>query len=370
MIASVYIKDGNIHLYNEKGSFSGIGGLAYELGKPLLNFLCYNPKQFDDAFSVTASAFDNEYAHLGAKDSDFIATLNEVVADQQKRGEVYIAFYSQMLMGFVYAFIDSPKEAIEQLSEKIPTAREKLNWAWDFRFHPKQPDKEKGLYRATQDVVALLSDDLKLAQEATAYFVEALILLRQNTEAPNTSSMEYLYMMEQLNMEHNGGYHFIEHPFRAFYGMIQEPEIALLFEMNSVKDLLRFEFIKMIEHDVFIKKCKNCERFFIPRRRIDTEYCDRIWGDGPRKCSEIGATLRYERKVASNPILDAHKKTYRRFNSRARTGKMTNAEFLAWSEEAAKKRDDCLAGNLPFDEFVAWLEQGRVRKARNYRKEG
>lgn len=121
----------------------------------------------------------------------------------------------------------------------------------------------------------------------------------------------------------------------------------------------------MIEHDIFIKKCKNCEKFFIPRRRIDAEYCDRLWGDGPRKCSEIGATMRYEKKVASNPILDIHKKAYRRFNSRTRTGKMTQAEFLAWSEEAARKRDECLAGNLPFDEFVAWLEQGRVRKARS-----
>ena len=124
----------------------------------------------------------------------------------------------------------------------------------------------------------------------------------------------------------------------------------------------------MIEHDIFIKKCKNCERFFIPKRRADAEYCERIFGDTNRKCSEIGAMLRYERKIAENPVLEVHKKTYRRFHSRTRAKKMTQNEFMRWSEEAAKKRDECLAGELPFEEFVAWLEQGRVRKSRGGEK--
>jgi hypothetical protein len=44
---------------------------------------------------------------------------------------------------------------------------------------------------------------------------------------------------------------------------------------------------------------------------------------------------------------------------------MTQSEFMAWSDEAAKKRDECLAEELPFDEYAAWLEQGRVRKPRS-----
>jgi len=40
------------------------------------------------------------------------------------------------------------------------------------------------------------------------------------------------------------------------------------------------------------------------------------------------------------------------------------AEFLQWSEEAAQKRDACLAGELTFNEFVMWLEQGRIRRGR------
>jgi len=41
---------------------------------------------------------------------------------------------------------------------------------------------------------------------------------------------------------------------------------------------------------------------------------------------------------------------------------------MAWSDEASKKRDECLADKLTFDEYIAWLEQGRVRKPRNLNK--
>jgi hypothetical protein len=73
---------------------------------------------------------------------------------------------------------------------------------------------------------------------------------------------------------------------------------------------------------------------------------------------------RYEKKVAENPVWEVYKKAYRRFNSRTRTKKMTQTEFLRWSEQAAEKRDECLAGKLSFEEFAAWLEQGRIRKGR------
>ena len=86
----------------------------------------------------------------------------------------------------------------------------------------------------------------------------------------------------------------------------------------------------MCEYDVFIKKCLNCGRYFISRRRADTEYCDRVYMESGRKCREVGAMLHYERNVAENPILSAHKKAYRRFNSRARNKKMTQFEFMRW----------------------------------------
>jgi len=369
MIASVYIKNGNIHLYNEYGSFSNIGGLAYELGKPLLDFVCYEPERFDDGFNMIAEFFDDEYAHVRVREPDFISDLKQQMGNLQQK-EIYLFFYNQMLMDFIYTFIDSPRKAIEELDEKIPGAREKLMWAINFEWltsslvEIKYADKEKRLFRTVKDAVAVMSDNVRIMQESMISEIDTLINFRIVMEPPKNSSMEYLYYMEEFRRSQIGLVYYLEKPFRSFYGVTKPPEIMELYEIDTIEDLFRFEFIKMIEHDIFIKKCKNCERFFIPRRRADAEYCERIWGDSHRKCSEVGATLRYEKKVAENPILEAHKKAYRRFNSRTRAKKMTQSEFLQWSEEAGKKRDECLAGKLSFDEFVEWLEQGRIRKER------
>ena len=371
MIASVYIKDGNIHIYNENRQFTNLGGLAYELGRPLLDFVCYEPERFDDGFNVIAGAFDNEYAHIGAKEPDFVAGIKEMMSETQQC-EIYVYFYHQMFLEFIYNFIESPHAAIMQLADKMLGAEDKLAWAFNFEY-PKSDspfvevavfaDKEKRLFRAAKDVVALMLEDLKHAQEAMIFEIGLLLKIRETAEI-KSSSMEYLYALEYLHSQQSGHFHFLENPLRTFYGVTKPPEIVELYEIDTIKDLLRFEFIKMIEHNIFIKKCKNCDRFFIPRRRADAEYCERIFGETNRKCSEVGATLRYEKKVAKNPILDAHKKAYRRFNSRTRLKKMTQSEFLKWSVEASRKRDECLAGELPFEEFIEWLEQGRVRKSR------
>ncbi|MDR2018250.1 MAG: DUF6076 domain-containing protein [Syntrophobacterales bacterium] len=49
--------------------------------------------------------------------------------------------------------------------------------------------------------------------------------------------------------------------------------------------------LKFVGHEVgksSIKKCKNCKRFFIPRRMVNTEYCEHLYGDRNKKRNEIG----------------------------------------------------------------------------------
>lgn len=371
MIASVYIKDGNIHIYNENRRFTSIGGLAYELGRPLLDFVCYESDRFDDAFSIIASALDYPFAYLGINEPVFLNVVRQSMTETQKQ-EIYVYFYDLMLMEFIYAFVESPYQAIMELESKIPGAVDKLAWTMDFEWPVSQSqfiqavyaDNEKRLYKAALDAVSLMSGHLRKFQHFIIHEIEVLLHYRKEAGAQDIRPIDYIEILDQHHDIQGFDSFYLEKPFRTFYGRVDTGSIEQLYEINSIEDLFRFEFVKMIEHDIFIKKCENCGRFFIPRRRADAEYCDRIFGDTGRKCSEVGAMLKYEKKVAENPILEMHKKAYRRFHSRVRNKKMTQAAFLKWSEEASRKRDLCLAGELAFDEFMEWLEQGRVRKAR------
>ena len=373
MVASAYIKDGNIHLYNEDRRFSTIGGLVYELGKPLLDFVWYEPERFIDSFNIIAEAYNNEFAHVVVKEPTFITGMNEIMSEAQQK-EIYVFFYQQMLMDFIYTFIESPDEAVRQLSQNIPNAEEKISFSLlNYKWSPN-PDKQKRLFRAVKEVIAIMYEHLCGFQKFIIHEIEVLLHYRKEIKVPDGRSIDYIDILDEYHkiQFQEDYYYYLEHPFRTFYGRTATKEVEQLYGINNIEDLFRFEFIKMIENEIFIKKCKNCERFFIPKRRVDAEYCDRIWGDTNRRCNEIGATIRYEKRVAENPILEAHKKAYRRFNSRTRTKKMTQSEFMSWSDEAVRKRDECLAGRLSFDEFVAWLEQGRIRKskseAKNYRE--
>jgi hypothetical protein len=324
MIASVYIKDGNIHFYNEGDSLSAIGGLAYELGKPLLNFICFEPERFDEGFSDIAAAFEMPGGEIGMHAPEIQAGLRGMLTDMQA-SEIYLYFYGRALINAAYA--GKP-------------VREALN---------------------------ALSDDFRSTLAFAQHEIEYLLMLRE--KFPGVQPMEYLYMLDLASQRDFGASFFLEEPFKVFYGVPKPPEVVELYEIEEVRDLLRFEFIKMVEHNIFIKRCKNCGWFFIPSRRADAEYCDRMFADTGRKCSEIGAMRRYERKVAEDPVWEAYKKAYRRFNSRTRARKMTQAEFLQWSEQAARKRDECLAGDLPLEEYREWLEQGRIRKQRTKKQD-
>jgi len=373
MVACVYIKDGNMCLYNEDMRFTDIGGFAYELGKPLLDFIWYERDRFDDGLNIIAGAYDNEFAHDVLKDPDYIAEVKKEMELFQTK-EIYVYFYYYNLMDFAYKFIESPREAVARLAQKFPRAQEKLRWVVDFEYPSSDSpfvqvahfaDKEKRLYRAMKDAVAVMYDHFCGFQQFIIHEIEVFIHYRKEIKVPNGRTLDYLGILDEYRKFEFGedGY-FLESPFRTFFGNTANGEVAQLYSINHIEDLFRFEFIKMIEHEIFIKLCKNCNRFFIPERRVDAEYCNRIFGDTGRRCNEIGAMLRYEKKVAENPVLEAHKKAYRRFNSRTRNKKMTQSEFMTWSDEATRKRDECLAGTLPFDEFVDWLEQGRVRKSK------
>ena len=322
MIASAYIKNGNICIYNERrlSSFSyNIGGITYELGRPLLDFVCYEKERIEEGFNKIVEKYEALDYHEQMFNSDFMGSITEIMTDLQKK-DIYTYFYTQGLL-----------QAICLNSPARETANELLN-------------------------------DFNETQAFIIRQIELLFGLRK--ESIKNSPLEYLHNLERINKKDYGRHIYFKNPLSSLYNEVENSEIVELYEINSIQDLFRFEFIKMIENNVFIKKCKNCERFFIPRKRADVEYCERIFGDCGRKCSEIGATLRYEQKVAGNPILTAYKKAYRRLHSRVRSKKVTQSEFLKWSEEAGRKRDECLAGVLGFEEFSEWLDVGRVRRSR------
>jgi hypothetical protein len=140
----------------------------------------------------------------------------------------------------------------------------------------------------------------------------------------------------------------------------QKPQIAEMTVLPTGWALMRFELMKMISLGVPIRKCAYCERYFILDGRSDIEYCSRPLADQPGKtCQDVGALNKYMDKVHADPIRKEFHRAYKRNHSRVRVGTMTQAEFLEWSDEARKKRDQCIAGVLSKDKFIQWVNNDR-----------
>jgi len=136
-------------------------------------------------------------------------------------------------------------------------------------------------------------------------------------------------------------------------------EIKQVHQIETMERLIIFEFLNVITSGIVIKKCKYCGSYFVPQGRSDTVFCDRIAKGETKPCRIIGSLKLHKAEKDGNPIHEAHLKAYRRMNSKARTRRISQAEFLAWSDEARAKRDDCLNGALDFGKFQEWLERDK-----------
>lgn len=104
-------------------------------------------------------------------------------------------------------------------------------------------------------------------------------------------------------------------------------DIVNMYNIDSIDDLIRFELLNVITNNVVIKKCKYCNRYFVPKGRSDSEYCDRISKGETRPCNEIGAVKLHEASKADDKVYQAYLKAYRRMNSHARQKKISQNKF-------------------------------------------
>lgn len=143
---------------------------------------------------------------------------------------------------------------------------------------------------------------------------------------------------------------------------LEKLEVTMLevYEVKCIEDALYISFIKMVTNNIMVKKCKCCDKFFIPGGRSDTEYCNRIAPGSSKTCREIGAIKKYHEKSNNNPIIKEFQKEYKKMNSRVRIKKITQNQFYDWSEKARALRDRAVTENIRLEVFMKLLKELEV----------
>ncbi len=131
-----------------------------------------------------------------------------------------------------------------------------------------------------------------------------------------------------------------------------------LFEIHRIKTIAGYCILaiaRLLNTEIIIRNCENCNRFFVPTSRSDEIYCDRIFKNN-KTCKQIG----YNRKVENDPYLKAYRKAYKTKNA-YKLRNINNSpgieeRFSKWVAEAKKKLEEARTGRITIGEFNTWLK--------------
>lgn len=125
------------------------------------------------------------------------------------------------------------------------------------------------------------------------------------------------------------------------------------FTASKISSLLYIEFMKMIQNNVLVSRCENCQRLFIPdtKGNYDVKYCNRKINGSDKTCEQIGAVNSFKKKIKSNPVYGEYEKAYKRYYAQKRKGVVSQEWFDKWVKEASQLKKEALKDNLSLDDF-------------------
>ena len=121
---------------------------------------------------------------------------------------------------------------------------------------------------------------------------------------------------------------------------------------SDISSLLYLEFMKMLQYNIFVRKCENCGRLFAVKGNYNKKYCDRKISGTSKTCQEVGAVNSFKNKTLKDPIIGEYQRAYKRLYARKRTGKITKEELDIQIKKATALRDEAVKGSLSKDEYL------------------
>lgn len=108
-----------------------------------------------------------------------------------------------------------------------------------------------------------------------------------------------------------------------------------------------------------ISLCQNCNRFFEPKTKKVTLYCDRVTENG-LTCKKVGAVSKYQNSIDEDPVLKKYNSEKHRIYMYCNRSKLDEYDFFDdyydWIDIFEPKIKEYKAGNISADEVLNLLE--------------
>jgi len=121
--------------------------------------------------------------------------------------------------------------------------------------------------------------------------------------------------------------------------------------------LLYLELYHLLKETMILKKCKNCDRYFITDR-IAKIYCDNIApSDFSKTCQQIGPTKKYEERIGLDSAITLYRKIYKKKERlAAKKGESYIQEYENFKQYGKGMKEAYQTRKITKDQFVKWLK--------------
>lgn len=144
-----------------------------------------------------------------------------------------------------------------------------------------------------------------------------------------------------------------------------ENAITSVYACDSIEDVCIASLHHLIKLGHSIKACSNCGKFFVPFRRSDAIYCDRVSPfNSSKTCKEDGSQRAFAEKLKMDEAEKLRRQIYQSKQMRVRRNPDILAykeNFERWKADTAKWKKDIKKGRTTSEEFVLWLNESKKR---------
>ena len=127
----------------------------------------------------------------------------------------------------------------------------------------------------------------------------------------------------------------------------------VVYKPNCFKAIIDFEFSKMLENGIILRKCENCGKYYTHDPEYKGNYCDRVNSSG-KTCRDVFDAPAEEDILVSYDIEQKSNEIYQ--NLKDQVGKaLPESEFNEWSEYLTRLKSNVQNKNATQDELESFL---------------
>lgn len=134
-------------------------------------------------------------------------------------------------------------------------------------------------------------------------------------------------------------------------------ELVQEFHIDSIEDFISVSLMQILQNNITIRKCENCDKLFISVNKSNEKYCTYKY-KGNKTCRDLSYAIHLQKDELSNIL----RKKYRTENAKKnRYNHIPNIEekFQTWYAKAKEQKSLCEKGKITYDEFNKWFIENK-----------